>query len=91
MAEGILNGFIVIGFGTPEGFGISGMPLIGKKAPARPLGGMGNTTTLFSWAPDGVVHAAVANFTNSQVTGNRELKVRLQTNFFSLRSWTSES
>jgi hypothetical protein len=48
-----------------EGFGISGMPLIGKKAPARPLDETGNTTTLFSWAPEGVVHAAVANFTDS--------------------------
>ena len=48
-----------------EGFGISGMPLIGKKAPTRPLGETGNTTTLFSWVPDGVVHAAVANFTQS--------------------------
>ena len=48
-----------------EGFGISGMPLIGKKAPTRPLGETGKKTTLFSWAPDGDVHAAVANFRDS--------------------------
>lgn len=47
-----------------EGFGISGMPLIGKNAPTRPLGETGKKTTLFSWVPDGVVHAAVANFTD---------------------------
>jgi hypothetical protein len=74
-----------------EGFGISGMPLIGKKAPTRPLGETGKKTTLFSWAPDGVVHAAVANFIDSQITSTRESKIQLQTTFFSLRSWTSES
>ena len=74
-----------------EGFGISGMPLIGKKAPTRPLGETGKKTTLFSWAPDGVVHAAVANFKKSQITSTQESKTQLQTTFFSLRSWTSES
>ena len=90
-AGGRLKGFIAIGFGMVEGFGISGMPLIGKKAPTRPLGETGNTTTLFSWVPDGVVLAAVANFTDRQIKSTRESKIRLQTNFFSLRSWTSES
>ena len=93
MAGGKLNGFIGIDFGisVTEGFGISGMPLIGKKAPTRPLGGTGNTRTLFSWAPDGVVHAAVANFIDSQTTSTRKSKIQLQTTFFSLRSWTSKS
>ena len=74
-----------------EGIGISGIPLIGKKAPTRPLGETGKKTTLFSWVPDGVVHAAVANFTDSQITSTRESIIQLQTTFFSLRSWTSES
>jgi len=74
-----------------EGFGISGMPLIGKKAPTRPFGGTGNTSTLLVWAPDGVVQAAVANFTDGQITSTRKSNIELQTIFLSLRSWTSKS
>ena len=75
-----------------EGFGISGMPVIGKKAPARPLAEMGNTSTLlFSWADGVVVHAAVAHFTDGQITAFKNQIFTRQTNFFSLRSWTSES
>lgn len=79
MAGGRLNGIDI-------GFGISGMPVIGKKAPTRPLDGTGNTSTLLSWPPDGVVHAAVANFIDSQITGTRESKIQLHTNFLSTRS-----